>query len=175
MEAPSSSGSGGGGYSGSTCHRACILIGLMAVLAEPRQSRRQDGLRRSGGAGGGVDGPDASPCSEEHLSPESPSFPYLLLATGRRARHRSLDRRRERRAVQPSPGFVPLHVSGVHLRKHRPIPGGDRIDHVASVCVPLMSNTVMENETWESALHLVRLNGCHSGWSCGWRLTFFAG
>ena len=81
-------------------------------------------------------------------------FPYLMLALGAVLAGGLIFI--ERRTVQPLlASFLYTSRAFISSNLAQFLVGIALI--MALVCVPLMSNTVMENETWESALHLVRL------------------
>ncbi len=133
--------------------QSLILIGLMAVLpnrANPDAKMDYVGALALGAA---LTVMTLALAQRSIFTGES-VFPYLMLVLGAVLVGGLIFV--ERRAVQPllasflytSRAFISSNIAqflvGIALI-------------VSLVCVPLMSNTVMEKETWESALNLVRL------------------
>ena len=130
-----------------------ILIGLMAVLPNRANPDAKMDYVGAVALGAGLTVLTLALAQRSIFTGES-IVPYLLLGLGAALIGALIVV--ERRAVQPllasflytSRAFISANIAqflvGIALI-------------MSLVCVPLMSNTVMENETWESALHLVRL------------------
>ena len=133
--------------------QSLLLIGLMAVLpnrANPDAKMDYVGALALGAALTVL----TMALAQRSIFTGESIFPYLMLALGAVLVGGLVVV--ERRAVQPllasflytSRAFISSNIAqflvGIALI-------------MALVCVPLMSNTVMEKETWESALNLVRL------------------
>ena len=133
--------------------QSLLLIGLMAVLpnrANPDAKMDYVGALALGAALTVL----TLALAQRSIFTGESMFPYLMLALGTVMVGGLIFV--ERRAVQPllasflytSRAFISSNIAqflvGIALI-------------MALVCVPLMSNTVMEKETWESALNLVRL------------------
>ena len=133
--------------------QSLLLIGLMAVLpnrANPDAKMDYVGALALGAALTVL----TLALAQRSIFTGESMFPFLMLALGAVLVGGLIFV--ERRAVQPllasflytSRAFISANIAqflvGIALI-------------MALVCVPLMSNTVMEKETWESALHLVRL------------------
>ncbi len=133
--------------------QSLILIGLMAVL--PNRSNPDAKMDYVGALalGAALTVMTLALAQRSIFTGES-AFPYLMLVLGAVLVGGLIYV--ERRTVQPllasflytSRAFISSNIAqflvGIALI-------------MALVCVPLMSNTVMEKETWESALNLVRL------------------
>ena len=133
--------------------QSLILIGLMAVLPNRSNPAAKMDYLGALALGAALTVLTLALAQRSIFTGES-VYPYLALAAG--VLLVGVLVVIERRAVQPllasflytSRAFISSNITqflvGIALI-------------MALVCVPLMANTVMEKETWESALHLVRL------------------